>query len=116
MKKTVLFLVVACVSLVGCGGKKNLSENLPQCNDEVVVQKLRDAIIQDFQATCNKGSEWAEYCNAEKGVFDENPRLEDGECVTHFRIKQDEKGWIIGYKTKYENQEAVVTDLDVFAY
>lgn len=115
MKKTVLFLVVACVSLVGCGGKKNLSENLPQCNDEVVVQKLRDAIIQDFQATCNKGSEWAEYCNAEKGVFEEYQRDEDF-CMVHLRINPDEKGWWVSYKTKYENQEAVVTDIDALAY
>ena len=116
MKKSVVCFMLVCVALVGCGGKKNSAKNLPKCDDEVVVQKLKDAVIKDFQAQCSKGSEWEEYCHAEKGVFDENPRFEDGECVTHFRIKQDEKGWIIGYKTKYDNQEAVVTDLDVFAY
>lgn len=115
MKKTVLFLMVACVSLVGCGGKKDSPKNLPQCDDEVVVQKLKEAIVKDFQATCNKGSEWGEYCNAEKGVFEEYQKDEDF-CMVHFRINKDEKGWWVSYKTKYENQEAVVTDIDALAY
>ena len=122
MKKTVLFLMVASVSLVGCGGgKKDSPKNLPQCDDEVVVQKLKEAIVKDFQADCSK--EEPEYCHAEKGVFEEfrHEKPEKGEdfeafCMVHFSINKNEGGWWVSYKTKYENQEAVVTDIDALAY
>lgn len=121
MKKSVVCFMLVCVALAGCGGKKDSPKNLPKCDDEVVMQKLKDAVIKDFQAQCSKGSEWEEYCHAEKGVFEDfryGGEDVDGKdfCMAHFSINKDEKGWWVSYYTKYENQEAVVTDIDALAY
>lgn len=118
MKKSVVCFMLVCVALAGCGGKKDSPKNLPKCDDDAVVQKLKEAIVKDFQADCSK--EEPEYCHAEKGVFEDfrHDKDVDGKdfCMAHFSINKNEGGWWVSYKTKYENQEAVVTDIDALAY
>lgn len=55
MKKFVLFLValVAVVSLVGCGNKKNeeVVNNVPEVQEQEVVQ---EPVVEDYEVTANR--------------------------------------------------------------
>ena len=117
MKKFVIFMAVICIFLSGCSKKKDEQKTASSCNNPVVLQELKNAIVKEFKPLCDKGEEYVEYCNAETGEFFVNEiDFYDGECVVPFDISDDIPGWIVGYKVEYENKKPVVSLIDYMAY
>ncbi|MBP3207759.1 MAG: hypothetical protein J6M21_05820 [Campylobacter sp.] len=116
MKKFVIFMAVICIFLVVVARKKDEQKRL-SCNNPVVLQELKNAIVKEFKPLCDKSEEWVEYCNAETGEFFVNQiDFYGGKCAVPFEIPDDIPGWIVGYKVEYENKKPVVSLIDYMAY
>ena len=118
--RKISLLVLICLLAVfigGCGKKKDEQKTALNCDNPVVLQELKNAIVKEFEPLCAKGEEYREYCNAQTGEFFVNEIIFfENYCSVPFDIPDDIPGWIIDYKVKYENKKPVITLDDYMPY
>ena len=109
-KFLVVCLAVLCIVFLGGCGKKSAKENLAKCDDPVVLQMLKNQILESKLLCKDPKDELDLYCQIENGKFKNlKMTMQSGSyigCYVEYAVV-DTIGFVFDYEVQYENKKPI---------